>query len=184
MTPETARLGIRASSRTAASSSCITVERAASELNEQQSSFNESQRQRQVICTRDWREIPSGTRADLMNKFSREHKWEGFKLWRRLAVPWPAPVPWENAQEPLTGSEELSPAWPSETAAEFAGSAGGPRFYVGPTCCQAGSWLACNCVAYQRKNRDKNRAGSAQLFSLCQVLLSQGDTSTTSRRSL
>ncbi len=63
-------------------------------------------------------------------------------MWRRLAVPWPAPVPWENAQEPLTGSEELRPARPSETAAEFAGSAGGPRFNVGPTCCQAGSWLA------------------------------------------
>jgi hypothetical protein len=122
--------------------------------------------------------------ANLMNKFLREHKWEGFKLWRRLAVPLPAPVPWENVQEPLTGSEELSPARPSETAAEFAGSAGGQRFNVGPTCCLAGSWLACNFVAYQRKNHDKNRAWSAQLFSLCQVLLSQGDTSTTSRRLL
>ena len=41
-------------------------------------------------------------------------------------------MPWKNAQKPLTGSEELSPARPSETAAEFAGSAGGQRFIVLP----------------------------------------------------
>ncbi len=61
-------------------------------------------------------------------------------LWRRLAVTWPAPMPWKNAQEPLIGSEELSPARTSETAAEFAGSAGGPRFIVVPTAV----WLAAS----------------------------------------
>ncbi len=44
----------------------------------QQSSFNESQHQRQVICIMDWREVPSGTRAGSSGQIYLTHvpKWE------------------------------------------------------------------------------------------------------------
>ncbi len=82
-------------------------------------------------------------------------------MWRRLAVPWHAPMPWKNAQKPLTGSEELSPARPSETAAEFAGSAGGPRFIVGPIAVRLAASLPVTVLPVNE--RTVTRIGQGQL---------------------